>query len=119
MKIKKGDNIIVITGKDRGKKGKVTSVMPEAGKVIVEGVNVVIRNVRPRRQGEKGQRVEVTAPLSVSNVKLVCPKCGQPTRVGFKLVKTLARARDDSSARSEPRRIIKKRMCKRCKQIYD
>lgn len=101
MRIKKGDNVLIITGKDRGKKGKVITVLPEKNKVVVEGINISIRQVRPRRQGEKGQRVEVATPLDVSNVKLICPQCGKPTRVGFK---KLAK--------------IKKRVCKRCKQTF-
>jgi large subunit ribosomal protein L24 len=85
MKIKKGDRVLIVKGKDRGKKGKVLRGFPKEGKILVEGVNIKKKHRRPRRSGEKGQIVEVSAPIYISNVKLICPKCGKPTRVGFKL----------------------------------
>lgn len=101
MRIKKGDNVLVISGKDKGKKGKVSHCLPNENKIIVEGVNILIRHTRARRQGEKGQKVELAAPISISNVKLVCPKCGRPTRVSSKISSDKA----------------KNRVCKKCKQI--
>ena len=86
MKIKKGDNVLVMVGKDRGKKGKITQILPSENKVVVEGVNKMVRHVKPRREGEKGQRIEFFAPMSVSNVMLLCLKCNKPTRAGFKVV---------------------------------
>lgn len=86
MKIKKGDNVLIITGKDRLRKGKVLSVLMKKGRLVVEGLNLVKRHRRPRREGEKGQVVEVPMAIDISNVKLVCPKCGRPTRVGYKIV---------------------------------
>lgn len=85
MKIKKEDNVIVLSGKDKGKSGKVLQSMPREDKVVVKGVNIKKRHVRPRKQGEKGQIIEVEAPMHVSNVMLICSKCGKPTRVGYKL----------------------------------
>jgi len=85
MKIKKGDQILVISGKYRGKKGKVIKALPEKERIVVEGVNIVKKHVRPRKSGEKGQVVEMPAPFHVSNVKLICPNCKQPTRVGYKI----------------------------------
>jgi large subunit ribosomal protein L24 len=85
MKIKKGDNIIVLSGKDRGKKGKVLRSFPGQGLVVVEKVNLKKIHKRPRRQGEKGQVVEVAAAFDVCKVKLVCSKCNKPSRVGYKL----------------------------------
>jgi len=82
MKIHKGDTVLIISGKDRGKKGKVLAVLPKAGKILVEGINFKKKHQRPRKQGEKGQIIEKLAPLFASSVKLVCPKCGQGTRVG-------------------------------------
>lgn len=82
MNIKKGDTVRVIAGKDRGKTGKVVHVIPSAGRVTVEGVNVYKKHVRPKRQGEKGETVEVSRPLNASNVMLLCPSCGEPTRLG-------------------------------------
>ncbi len=85
MKIRKGDNVKILSGKDRGKTGKVSRVFGKEKKALVEGMNLVKRHTRPRRQGEKGQRVSVPAAIDVSNLSLVCPKCSKPTRVGFKV----------------------------------
>lgn len=86
MKIKKGDTVLIISGKDRLKKGKVLRVLPEKGKLLVEGVNLRKKHVRPKRSGEKGQKIELPAPINASNVKFICSKCGEPTRVGHKTV---------------------------------
>lgn len=85
MKIKKNDTVKMLAGKDQGKTGKVTRSFPAVGKIIVDGLNVVKKHVRPRKEGEKGQRVELPRRIPVSNVMLVCPKCGKGTRVGFKI----------------------------------
>lgn len=82
MKIHKGDNVKVLSGKDRGKTGKILQVLTNDEKVIVENINLRKKNVRPKREGEKGQIVEFNAPMHISNVQLVCPKCGKPNRVG-------------------------------------
>lgn len=84
MHIKKGDNVKIISGKDKGKQGKVLKVWPKKKKVIVEGLNLVVKHVKPRREGEKGQRVKISAPLWLSKVMLICPHCKKATRVGFK-----------------------------------
>lgn len=86
MKIKKGDTVLIISGKDKGKKAKVLEAFPHQNKIVVEGVNIVKRHRRPRREKEKGQIVEVPKPIDVSNVKLICPKCGQPARLGYRLI---------------------------------
>ncbi len=83
MKIKKGDTILLIAGKDRGKKGKVLQVIPSKGKVVVDNINLRKKHVRPKKSGEKGQVVEFSAPVDISNVKLVCPKCSKPSRIGY------------------------------------
>jgi large subunit ribosomal protein L24 len=85
MKIKKGDVVKIIKGKDRGKTGKVLKIFPKEGRVLVEGVNIFKKHVRPKRQGEKGEIVEVTRPMSIANVMLVCPQCSSAIRVGFRL----------------------------------
>ncbi|HLM84091.1 MAG TPA: 50S ribosomal protein L24 [Candidatus Bathyarchaeia archaeon] len=85
MKIKKGDNVKMLSGKDRGKTGKVSYVLPRAGKAIVDGLNLVKKHIRPKKQGEKGQRVSVPASVDFSNLMLVCPKCSKPSRVGYKV----------------------------------
>lgn len=86
MRIKKGDNVIVITGKDKGKTGKVVQALPSVLKVVVEGVNIKKKHTRPRKSGQKGQIIEVTAPIHVSNVQIADPKTGRPARVGMKIV---------------------------------
>ncbi len=85
MKVKKGDNILVITGKDKGKTGKVLRALPKERKVLIEGVNMKVHNIRPKKQGEKGQIVKVPAPIFTSNVKVICSKCGKAVRVGYKI----------------------------------
>ena len=82
MNIKKNDTVVVLSGKDKGKKGKVLEAMPAAGKVIVEGVNIATCHVKPRKQGEEGGIIRKEIPMYVSKVMLVCPKCGKATRVG-------------------------------------
>jgi len=99
MKIKKNDQVLIISGKDKGKKGKVLEVFPSVQKITVENINLAKKHRRARRQGEKGQVVEITRPLAVSNAKLICPKCGQAVRVGFKITEA-----------------GKLRICKKCEQ---
>lgn len=84
MKIKKGDMVKILAGKDKGKNGKVLKVVMVGEKVVVEGLNLMKKHRRPRKEGEKGQRVEIPRSISVSNVKLVCPKCGKAARTGHK-----------------------------------
>jgi large subunit ribosomal protein L24 len=98
MKIIKGDTVKIISGKDRGKTGTVLRALPAAEKVIIEGLNLVKKHSRPKRQGEKGQMVSVPRPLAASKVMLVCASCKEPTRVG---------ARMDGAR--------KVRYCKKCK----
>ncbi|MBI5004882.1 MAG: 50S ribosomal protein L24 [Candidatus Lloydbacteria bacterium] len=84
MHIKKNDTVAVITGKDKGKKGKILKAFPKEGRVVVEGVNIKKRHQRARRGGQKGQIVEYPAPMHVSNVMLVDSKSGKPSRVRMK-----------------------------------
>ena len=82
--VKKGDEVVVINGKYRGKRGKVMQVSSSEGKVIVEGVNIVTKHVKPRKMGEPGGLIQAESALYADKVQLVCPKCGRPTRVGHK-----------------------------------
>ncbi len=84
--IKTGDQVLVLTGKDQGKKGKVLQVFPDQQRVVVEGVNQMTKNVRARKQKESGQRVQFNGPIHLSNVMLIDPKSGHPTRVGSTVV---------------------------------
>ena len=99
MKIKKGDTVLIISGKDRGKKAKVLEALPRQNRVSVEGVNIIKKHRRAKSEGEKGQIVEIPKPINVSNVKLVCPKCSQPTRIGYRITEKK-----------------KYRICKKCNQ---
>jgi len=83
LKIKKGDKVEILAGKDRGKRGKVIAVLPKELKVIVEKVNVVTKHIKPKQSGQSGERITVEAPIDISNVALVCPHTDKPTRVGF------------------------------------
>ena len=85
MKVKKGDTVVVLSGKDKGKQGKVQGTQPKASKVLVEGVNMVTCHTKPRRQGEEGGIVRREAALYASKVQVVCPKCGKGTRVAHKI----------------------------------
>jgi large subunit ribosomal protein L24 len=85
MKIKKGDNVKILKGKDRGKVGKVVRVFRDLNKVLIEGVNLYKKHVRPRKQGEKGEVVQIAKPISAANVALLCPNCKQPTRIGYRI----------------------------------
>ena len=85
MKIKKDDKVVVLSGKDKGKQGKVLIADPKGLKVVVEGVNVATKHQKPHKQGEEGGIIKVETPIYVSKVQLVCPKCGKGTRAAYKL----------------------------------
>ena len=85
MNVKKGDTVVVLSGKDRGKQGKVLGTVPADGKVVVEGINMVTCHVKPRKQGEEGGIVKREAAIYASKVQVVCPKCDKGTRVAFKI----------------------------------
>ena len=85
MNVKKGDTVVVLSGKDKGKQGKVLGTVPGSLKVVVEGINMVTCHIKPRRQGEEGGIVKREAAIYASKVQVVCPKCGKNTRVGYEL----------------------------------
>jgi large subunit ribosomal protein L24 len=93
LKIKKGDNVKVLAGKDKGKTGKVSQVLPEDGKAVVEGVNRTVKHAKTKKQGQKGQKIEYHGPIALSSLALICPKCAKPTRVGFKVLADGKKAR--------------------------
>ena len=101
--IKTNDEVIVISGNDKGKKGKVLAVNHESGRVIVEGINMATMHKKPRRQGEAGGIIRQEAALNMSNVMHICKKCGKPTRIGYTVLK-------DGS---------KVRVCKKCNENFD
>ncbi|MBI4101434.1 MAG: 50S ribosomal protein L24 [Candidatus Nealsonbacteria bacterium] len=85
MRIKKGDTVLIISGKDRGKKGKVLTSFPKASRILVEGINLRKKHQKPRKAGEKGQVVEMPSPIYVSSAEIVCPKCGKAVRIGARM----------------------------------
>lgn len=106
MNIKKNDKVKILAGKDKGKTGKVLQSSPREGKVSIEGLNLLIKHLRPRREGEKGQRIEFPAFIQSSNVALVCPKCGKTTRVSHKMVEQEGKTK-------------KYRSCRKCQEVID
>lgn len=105
-KIKKGDTVVVLRGKDRGKVGEVLKVIREEGRVIVKNVNIVKKHVKGIPGVREGGIYEMEAPIHISNVMLICPKCGKPTRVGFRIVQ-------------EGNVFRKYRYCKKCNENID
>ncbi len=103
IQIKKGDTVMVVSGKEKGKKGKVLLVSPERNRAIVEALNMVTHHERPSQRNPQGGLVEKEAPLHASALMLVCTKCGRPTRVGRKIL-------EDGT---------KVRVCKKCSEIVD
>ena len=99
--VKTGDTVIVLSGTSRGKKGKVLAVSPKEGKLIIEGVNMVTKHVKPRKMGDAGGIIKAEGAMYASKVQLVCPRCGKPTRVGHKVY-------EDGT---------KERVCKKCGEL--
>lgn len=85
MKLKRGDTILITTGKDKGRKGKLLRALPKEEKIVVEGINLRKKHVRPKKSGEKGQIIEIPLPIYASNAKIICSKCGKATRIGYKV----------------------------------
>lgn len=100
MKLKKGDQVIVTLGKDKGKKGKIMKAFPRLGTVVIEGVNVYKRHRKKRDEQHPAGITEIIKPIDVSKVALICPKCGKQARVGYRIVKD-----------------TKERICKKCEQV--
>ena len=87
MKIRKGDNVQVLSGNDKGKTGEVLEVIPGTNKIIVKGINIRKKHVKPRKQGEEGGIISVECAIHASKVNVVCPKCGKATRIGYEVDK--------------------------------
>jgi len=103
MKIRRNDTVVIIAGKDKGKRGKVRHAWPDEERVIVEGANMIKRHSRARKAARQAGIIELEAPIRVSNVMLVCEKCGNPTRVSFRFL-------DDGK---------KVRICNSCREVID
>jgi len=103
MKVRKNDTVLVIAGKDKGKKGKVRFAYPKEQRVIVEGVNFIKKHSRARRQARQAGIIELEAPIHISNVMLICNKCSKPTRVGLRFLE-------------DGRKV---RICRSCQEVID
>ena len=111
MHVKSNDQVVVISGKDNGKKGKITAAFPKAGRVTVEGVNLVTKHQKSRNAMQPGGIIKKELPIDASNVMLICPKCGKATRVAHKVTTvTLENGKQD-------RKMI--RVCKKCNADID
>ncbi|MEW6585652.1 MAG: 50S ribosomal protein L24 [Nitrospirota bacterium] len=103
LTVKKNDTVVVTAGKEKSKRGRVLSVFPAKEQVLVEKINVVKKHMKPSRKYTQGGIVEREAPLHVSNVMIVCPKCNKPTRIGNTILQTGKKVR----------------MCKKCREVMD
>jgi large subunit ribosomal protein L24 len=103
MRLRANDNVLVIKGRDRGKQGRIQQVMPKDNKVLVDGVNVVMRHLRPTGRVRQGGIIQKELPMRASNVMLVCPNCNVPTRIGYRFLA------DGSKAR----------VCKKCEEVIE
>jgi len=103
MKLKKGDTVLVTAGKDKGKRGKVTKVLPRSRRVVAEKINIYVRHIKPKGKGQPGQILKRERPVTIANVAVVCPKCKEQTRVGYRI----------------DREGKKVRVCRKCKGEID
>ena len=110
LNVKKGDTVVVISGKDKGKKGKIMVAQPDDERVVVQGAAMVTRHIKPRKQGQPGGRIEKEGPIHASNVMLVCPKCDKPTRIAHKLKEV------EISGEKKQKSV---RVCKKCGKVID
>ena len=108
MNIKKGDTILIITGKDRGKQGIVSRALPQVNKVIVEGLNIAKKHIRPQGQTRQGGIIEKAMPLQVSNTMLICTECGKPTRIAH-----------DRRPMGTDQKMRSVRVCKKCQKVIE
>jgi large subunit ribosomal protein L24 len=108
MNIKKGDTVLIIAGKDRGKQGIVSRALPQVNKVIVEGLNIAKKHIRPQGQTRQGGIIEKAMPLQVSNTMLICTECGKPTRVAH-----------DRRPMGTDQKVRSVRVCKKCQKVIE
>jgi large subunit ribosomal protein L24 len=109
MHVKTGDEVLIIAGKDKGRKGKVKRSVPQEGRVVVEGLNIVKRHTKPRGPGKPGGIIEMEAPLNSSNVMLICPSCGRASRTGHRFL-------EETDHKGRQRKV---RFCKSCDAVVD
>lgn len=107
LRIKTGDEVAVVSGKDKGRRGKVTSITPRSNKLIVEGINISKKHIRPTKKGQQSGIVERETLFPISKVMLVCPRCGKKSRIGIRLL-------EQGTDKGE-----KLRFCKKCREVID
>jgi large subunit ribosomal protein L24 len=110
LNVKKGDTVVVISGQDKGKKGKVVVTQPADERVVVQGMAMVTRHIKPRKQGQPGGRIKKEGTMHASNVMLVCPKCDKPTRIAHKFQEI------EISGEKKQKSV---RVCKKCGKVID
>jgi len=108
LNIKKGDTVLIIAGKDRGKQGVVSRALPQVNKIIVEGMNIAKKHIRPQGQTRQGGIIEKAMPLQVSNTMLICTECGKPTRVAH-----------DRRPMGTDQKVRSVRVCKKCQKVIE
>ncbi len=108
MNIKKGDTVLIIAGKDKGKQGTVSRALPQISKVIVEGLNIAKKHIRPQGQTRQGGIIDKAMPIHISNAMLICTECGKPTRVAH-----------DRRPMGADQKIRSVRVCKKCHKIIE
>lgn len=112
IKIKKGDTVLVISGKDKGKRGTVEMVIKEINKVKVSGVSISKHHLKPSKKNPHGGIIDKITAINLSNVQIICPRCSKPTRVGYKLMEDSAKGGSASGGK-------KMRICKKCAESID
>lgn len=103
LRVKKEDTVLVLAGKEKGKKGRVLAVLPSKDRVIIEKINIIKRHMKPSRKYTQGGIIEKEAPIHISNVMLLCPKCNKPTRIGNQFLESGKKVR----------------VCKKCQEVID
>jgi len=111
VKIKKGDTVLVISGKDKGRTGKIIKSILKENTVLIEGINLKKKHLRAKKQGEKGQIISRPSPLKISNIKIICPKCGKAARVTYKIIPMESKGLDSKTTGKKTK---KHRICKKC-----
>ena len=109
MHIKTGDEVLVISGKNKGQRGKIKQSIPQERRVVIEGLNIIKRHMRARGPGKPGGIIEMEAPLDASNVMLICPSCGRASRTGKRFL-------EETDYKGRPRKV---RYCKACDAVVD
>jgi large subunit ribosomal protein L24 len=109
MHVKTGDEVLIITGKDKGKRGKVKQALPKKSRVVVEGLNIIKRHMKQRAPGKPSGIIEMEAPIQSSNVMLICPHCGRASRTGHRFL-------EETDHKGRPRKV---RFCKACDEAVD